>query len=273
MDTLFGKPILDHLDRIEKMACDAGRAIMAVYEKAIEVRYKPDHSPLTEADLKGNQIIVSALQRDYPEIPVLTEEAVGDFKGVNAEGFYWLVDPLDGTKEFIQRNGEFTVNIALIHQGEPMLGVVLAPEKKLLYRAAKNQGAFKRVAEGDLKKIRVAQRTPGSPWIVAGSRSHGDEATATWLKKLGAYTMIPMGSSLKMCLIAEGVAHIYPRLGPTSLWDTAAAHVILKEAGGEIKNLEGEILNYADPSQVLNPFFIASSKNITIEEIQSFKYL
>lgn len=152
MDTLFGKPILDHLDRIEKMACDAGLAIMAVYEKAIEVRYKPDHSPLTEADLKGNQIIVSALQRDYPEIPVLTEEAVGDFKGVNAEGFYWLVDPLDGTKEFIQRNGEFTVNIALIHQGEPMLGVVLAPEKKTSLPCYQKSGGVQKSRRGGFKK-------------------------------------------------------------------------------------------------------------------------
>ena len=258
MDLLFNTPIEDHLDRIEKISRDVGRAIMEVYEKVINVSYKLDHSPLTDADLKANRMIVHALKSSYPEVPILTEEAVADFKAVNEEGFYWLVDPLDGTKEFIKRNGEFTVNIALILNGNPILGVVFAPAKNLLYRAAKYKGAFKREGDGDLKKIHVAAHAPESLWIVAGSRSHTDEATQRWLQGLGEYTLIPMGSSLKMCLIAEGVAHIYPRLGPTSLWDTAAAHVILKEAGGEIKDLDGHVLNYSNPSQVLNPFFIAS---------------
>ena len=261
MDLLFNTPIEDHLDRIEKISRDAGRAIMEVYEKVIDVSYKLDQSPLTDADLKANRMIVHALKSFYPEVPILTEEAVADFKAVNEEGFYWLIDPLDGTKEFIKRNGEFTVNIALIFKGNPILGVVFAPAKNLLYRAAKHNGAFKREGDGDLKKIHVAAHAPESAWIVAGSRSHTDEATQRWLQGLGEYTLIPMGSSLKMCLIAEGVAHIYPRLGPTSLWDTAAAHVILKEAGGEIKDLDGHVLNYSNPSQVLNPFFIASCEH------------
>lgn len=261
MDLLFNTPIEDHLDRIEKISRDAGRAIMAVYEKVIDVSYKLDHSPLTDADLKANRMIVHALKSFYPEVPILTEEAVADFKAVNEEGFYWLIDPLDGTKEFIKHNGEFTVNIALILKGNPILGVVFAPAKNLLYRAAKHNGAFKREGDGDLKKIHVAAKPPESPWIVAGSRSHTDEATQRWLQGLGEYTLIPMGSSLKMCLIAEGVAHIYLRLGPTSLWDTAAAHIILKEAGGEIKDLDGHVLNYSNPSQVLNPFFIASCEH------------
>jgi 3'(2'), 5'-bisphosphate nucleotidase len=260
MDSLFSTPILDHLGRVEKIARDAGHAIMEVYKKAIEVSYKSDSSPLTEADLRANRIIVDALKKDYPGIPILTEEAVHDFKGPSDEGFYWLVDPLDGTKEFIKRNGEFTVNIALILKGEPILGVVFAPEKKLLYRGAKDHGAYKREGDGGLKKIQTLKHEVGSTWIVAGSRSHSDEAFNAWLKSLGEHTVIPLGSSLKMCLIAEGLAHIYPRLAPTSLWDTAAAHAILKEAGGEIKDLNGEILNYADPSQVLNPFFIARSE-------------
>jgi 3'(2'), 5'-bisphosphate nucleotidase len=233
---------------------------MEIYQKTINVSYKSDHSPLTEADLKANCIIMNALKGYYPEIPILAEEAVTDFKGVHKEGDYWLVDSLDGTKEFIKHNGEFTVNIALIQKGEPILGVVLAPEKKLLYRAAKNQGAYKREADGHLKKIKVASPAPNSPWIVMGSRSHKDEASQAWLQNLGEYQFMPMGSSLKICLIAEGMAHIYPRFGPTSLWDTAAAHIILKEAGGDIRDLEGQVLNYANPSQVLNPRFIASSK-------------
>ena len=259
MDYLFNLPILDHLDRIEEISCDAGDAIMKVYEKAIDVSFKSDHSPITEADLSANRIIVNALKECYPELPILTEEAVADFKGVNEEGFYWLVDPLDGTKEFIKRNGEFTVNIALIQNDEPILGVVLAPEKKLLYRAAKNFGSYKREADGKLTKIRVIRHTPGLPLIVTGSRSHDDEATQAWLQNLAGHQFMPMGSSLKICLIAEGMAHIYPRFGLTSLWDTAAAHIILREAGGNMMDLEGNELNYGNPNQVLNPFFIASS--------------
>lgn len=191
MDFLSYPSILEHLDRIEKMSRDAGDAIMEIYKKTIGVSYKSDHSPLTEADLNANRIIVSALKKDYPEIPILTEEAVSDFKGPTEEGYFWLVDPLDGTKEFIKRNGEFTVNIALIFKGEPILGVVFAPEKKLLYRGAKNHGAFKRDGDGALKKMHVSSHEVDSTWIVVGSRSHSDEATQTWLQDLGDHTMIP----------------------------------------------------------------------------------
>ena len=246
------------LDVIEAIARDAGDAIMQVYKNAIDVRYKDDQSPLTEADLSANRVIVDGLTKNYPDVPILTEEAVGDFKGSNLDGYYWLVDPLDGTKEFIKKNGEFTVNIALIHHGEPVLGVVLAPDKNTLYRGAQNQGAFKREGVGALKKIQVSPHEDGTPWRVMGSRSHSDTSIDDWLLKLGQHELIPMGSSLKMCLIAEGVAHVYPRLGLTSLWDTAAAHAILKEAGGEIRTLSGDVLSYKNPHEVLNPFFVAS---------------
>ncbi len=250
---------LNYLNDIDQIAIEAGNEIMVVYENVIEVQHKPDQSPLTEADLKANQVILDALKTSYPDIPVLTEEDVENFKGPNMDGYYWLVDPLDGTREFIKKNGEFTVNIALIHKGEPILGVVYAPAKKLMYRAAFGYGAFKRKGSGLIKSIAVTKHKPGSPWKVVGSRSHLDDMTHQWLDALGPYTLISMGSSLKMCLIAEGTAHIYPRLGPTSLWDTAAAHIILKEAGGEIQDLDGHILNYANPHHVLNPFFIALS--------------
>ena len=250
-----------NLDHVEAIAVEAGEAIMQVYEKVIDVSYKEDKSPLTEADLSANRVIVEGLTKNYPDVPILNEEAVGDFEGASLEGYYWLVDPLDGTKEFIKRNGEFTVNIALIHHGEPFLGVVLAPDKNTLYRAARGQGAYKRVGQGDLKKIHVSLHKDGTPWRVMGSRSHSDTSIDDWLLKLGEHELIPMGSSLKMCLIAEGFAHVYPRLGPTSLWDTAAAHAILKEAGGEIRTLSGEVLSYGNPSEVLNPFFIASCHN------------
>jgi 3'(2'), 5'-bisphosphate nucleotidase len=250
---------LQHLNYLEKIAREAGDAIMHVYKKALQVQYKSDFSPLTEADLNANNIIIEALKKNYPEIQVLTEESVADFKRPNIDGYYWLVDPLDGTKEFIKRNGEFTVNIALIHQGEPILGVVFAPEKNLMYRGARGHGAFKSEGVSTLKPIYVSSHEEGTTWKVMGSRSHSSEGIDSWLAQLGDFEFISMGSSLKICLIAEGQAHFYPRLGPTHLWDTAAAHVILKEAGGDIKDLRGCILNYADPSQTLNPFFIASS--------------
>jgi 3'(2'), 5'-bisphosphate nucleotidase len=247
-----------NLDLIEAIAVEAGDAIMRVYENTIDVSYKDDKSPLTEADLSANRVIVAGLKKHYPEFPILTEEAVGDFKGPSMDGYYWLVDPLDGTKEFIKKNGEFTVNIALIYHGVPVLGVVLAPAKGLTYRAQEGEGAWKREGHGELKKIQVSLHKHGTPWKVMGSRSHGDAAMDAWLLKLGLHELVPMGSSLKVCLIAEGFAHVYPRLGPTRLWDTAAAHAILKEAGGEIRTLEGEVLSYGNPSEVLNPFFIAS---------------
>lgn len=247
-----------NLDHVEAIAVEAGEAIMQVYKKVIDVSYKEDKSPLTEADLNANRVIVAGLKKYYPDIPILTEEAVGDFQGPNPQGYYWLVDPLDGTKEFIKKNGEFTVNIALIYQGVPVLGVVLVPAKGLTYRAHEGQGAYKRVGQGELKRIQVSPHKDGTPWRVMGSRSHSDTSIDDWLLKLGQHELAPMGSSLKMCLIAEGFAHVYPRLGPTSLWDTAAAHAILKEAGGEIRTLSGEVLSYGNPSEVLNPFFIAS---------------
>lgn len=259
MEFLLDLSLLTHLDLIESISRDAGDAIMETYQKAIDVCYKSDHSPLTQADIKANRIIVNALKNHYAEIPILAEETAIDFKGPHKEGIYWLVDPLDGTKEFIKRNGEFTVNIALIQKGEPILGVVFAPEKKILYRAAKNHGAYKREVGGNLKKIQVVRHVLGSSLIVTGSRSHEDKASQKWFQNLGEHQFIPMGSSLKICHIAEGLAHIYPRFGPTSLWDTAAAHIILKEAGGDIKDLNGQTLNYATPGQLLNPQFIASS--------------
>lgn len=259
IDLSSASKALSCLDCIDKVAVDAGDVIMEVYQKNIEIRYKLDHSPLTEADLESNRTILEALNEVYPDIPILTEEGVEDFKGPNTDGYYWLIDPLDGTKEFIKRNGEFTVNIALIHKGDPILGVVYAPAKKLMYRAVRGYGAFKREGLGLPKSIGVTKHTPGTTWKVMGSRSHSDNATSQWLDALGPYKFIPMGSSLKMCLIAEGEAHIYPRFGPTSLWDTAAAHAILKEAGGEIKDLDGHVLSYKNPSHTLNPFFIASS--------------
>jgi 3'(2'), 5'-bisphosphate nucleotidase len=259
LDLNSRRKAFSHLDNIDKIALQAGELIMKVYQKGIKVHYKTDLSPVTEADLSANQIILDALKKIYPDIPVLTEEEVSDFEGPNLEGYYWLVDPLDGTKEFVIGNGEFTVNIALIYKGEPILGVVYAPAKNIMYRAVKGYGAFKREKFAAPNEINVIKHKTGSKWKVVISRSHLDIKTRQWLEKIGPCILTHMGSSLKICLVAEGLAHIYPRLGFTSLWDTAAAHVILKEAGGEIKDLDGHVLNYKSPNCVLNPFFIASS--------------
>ena len=180
------------------------------------------------------------------------------FTGVDAQGRYWLVDPLDGTKEFIKRNGEFTVNIALIENGTPVLGVVTAPALGTAYVAAEGVGAFKVNEEGQRHAIHVAGKpVEGATWRVVGSRSHPSQDLAAWLGKLGKHDMLMMGSSLKLCLIAEGKADVYPRLGPTCLWDTGAAHAVVRYAGGRVDTLKGEPLNYANPTEKLNPYFVA----------------
>ncbi|CAO1668239.1 3'(2'),5'-bisphosphate nucleotidase CysQ [Halomonas sp. NYA30] len=249
------------LKSIEQLACEAGEAIMQVYRREFSVEIKADNSPLTEADKAAHEIIARGLQALTPEVPVLSEEDTHGFNGANAEGFYWLVDPLDGTKEFIKRNDEFTVNIALIAQGKPVLGVVVAPALQLTYLAAEGLGAFKVGADGQWQAIQASlPPQAGRPWRVLGSRSHPDPRMAAWLEALGEYKTQPMGSSLKSCFIAEGKADVYPRFGPTSLWDTGAAQAIVEQAGGRVVTLEDQPLSYANPQQVLNPDFVVWGK-------------
>jgi 3'(2'), 5'-bisphosphate nucleotidase len=248
--------MMPELIDVERIAREAGMAIMNIYVQDFDVIEKADHSPLTMADLAANQIIVEQLQAYYPDIPILSEESVEVFRGISQTGLYWLVDPLDGTKEFVKRNNEFTVNIALINQGVPVLGVVYAPALDLMFSAVQGGGAFKQVNNGQKQLIKINQY-PVEPFKIVGSRSHGDDKLMQWLKRFNDYEILPMGSSLKICLVAEGVADIYPRLGPTSLWDTAAGHIVLKEAGGYLVALDGKELNYSNTSELLNPFFLA----------------
>lgn len=245
------------LKSVEQLACQAGEAIMQVYRRGFEVELKADNSPLTEADKAAHVVIARGLQSLTPEVPILSEEDTQCFSGANAEGFYWLVDPLDGTKEFIKRNDEFTVNIALIAQGKPVLGVVVAPALQLTYLAAEGLGAFKVGADGQWQPIQASMPPlAGRPWRVLGSRSHPDSRMAAWLEALGEHETQPMGSSLKSCLIAEGKADVYPRFGPTSLWDTGAAQAIVEQAGGQVVTLDNQPLSYANPQQPLNSDFI-----------------
>lgn len=244
------------LDAVERIAREAGNAIMSVYAREFSIEEKEDKSPLTEADKAAHNIIMRGLKALSVNIPVLSEEDVEGFAGADTNGRYWLVDPLDGTKEFIKRNGEFTVNIALIENGKPVLGVVTAPALDVAYVAAEGLGAFKIEADGQRHAIEVAGK-PGADatWRVVGSRSHPSSDLAVWLEKLGKHEMLPMGSSLKLCLVAEGKADAYPRLGPTCLWDTGAAHAVVLQAGGKVETLEGAPLSYATPSEKLNPYF------------------
>ncbi|TLF48571.1 3'(2'),5'-bisphosphate nucleotidase CysQ [Halomonas urmiana] len=245
------------LDRIHNIALDAGQAIMSVYARDFSIEEKEDKSPLTEADKAAHEVIVAGLKALPGEIPVLSEEHTEGFAGADAESRYWLVDPLDGTKEFIKRNGEFTVNIALIEHGKPVLGVVVAPALEVSYLAAEGVGAFKVEGNGERQPIQVAGRpAEGTTWRVVGSRSHPSPDLAEWLEQLGPHDMVPMGSSLKLCLVAEGAADVYPRLGPTCLWDTGAAQAVVEQAGGRVETLAGQPLRYSHPQEHLNPYFL-----------------
>ena len=246
------------LGQVGELAREAGAAILAIYRDEFAVEHKDDASPLTAADLAAQRVIAAGLARIAPELPVLSEEARAEpWEQRQRWSRYWLVDPLDGTREFVKRNGEFTVNIALIEDHRPVLGVVLAPVTGELYAAAKGQGAWlQQHAGGEWQPIGV--RPLAAPAVVAGSRSHGGDSQAFLEALLGVpYQPFPMGSSLKFCLIARAVADVYLRLGPTSEWDTAAAQCVLEQAGGAVLDLAGEPLRYNTRDSVLNPEFLA----------------
>lgn len=244
------------VDEVVAIAREAGAVIMDIYSRPISVTEKADNSPLTEADAAAHRLIDQRLKQLSPRLPVLSEEDTTQFSGPDARGRYWLIDPLDGTKEFIKRNGEFTVNIALIEQGKSVLGVVYAPALDVCYTAAQGLGAHKVDAQGQVSPLVVATHHAHQPWRVVGSRSHAGDAMPRLLAQLGNHELVAMGSSLKLCLVAEGSADVYPRLGPTSLWDTAAAQCVVEQAGGQVLQLDGHPLGYANTRQLLNPYFL-----------------
>lgn len=243
-------------EAVVALARRAGEAILEVYARDFAVQAKDDDSPLTQADLASHRIIVEGLQALAPEIPVLSEEGAG-IPWETRRGWerYWLVDPLDGTREFVKKNGEFTVNIALVEGHRPVLGVVYAPVFDYLLHAEAGQGAWLRTGGEDLA---LSVRAPATePLRVAASRSHLDERTAAFLERLGEAERFGLGSSLKFCRIAEGRVDVYPRFGPTSEWDTAAAQCVLEAAGGAVLRLDGTPLDYNRKESLLNPDFIA----------------
>jgi len=244
------------LEHIVDIANQAGEAIMEIYTREFAVEEKADSSPLTEADLAAHRLIVEALSQLEPRLPVLSEESASiPWEERSRWLRYWLVDPLDGTREFVKRNGEFTVNIALVESGRATCGVVHIPVTRTSYYGCLKRGAWKK--EGD-EPARPIHTTPQRrhPLRVAGSRSHAGDSLKRFLERVGPHEIMSMGSSLKLCLVAEGEADIYPRLGPTSEWDTAAAQAVVEAAGGFVTDLEGRPLRYNCKDSLLNPHFL-----------------
>jgi len=248
------------VDTVKSIAATAAERIMEVYDSRFAVEHKDDRSPLTEADLAAHRVIVCRLRAATPDVPVLSEEASAvPHETRRRWERYWLVDPLDGTREFVGRNGEFTVNIALIDAHRPILGVVWIPVDGRCYFAAEGHGAF-RQAPGRAPERITARRLPAERIAIAGSRSHGNPETSAFIERVerrypGA-EMKAMGSSLKFCLVAEGAVDVYPRFGPTSEWDTAAAQCVVEAAGGRVTDLSLSPLRYNTKDSLLNPHFL-----------------
>ncbi|CAA7617853.1 3'(2'),5'-bisphosphate nucleotidase CysQ [Magnetospirillum sp. SS-4] len=246
---------------LEDLARRAGAAILEVYHSDFAVETKGDSSPVTAADQRAEAIILPGLAELTPGIPVVAEEeaAAGRIPEVG-DGPFWLVDPLDGTKEFVKRNGEFTVNIGLIRDGVPVLGVVLAPAQGVLWSGAAGRGAFRVDPDGHRAAI-ACRPLPAVGAVVLTSRSHREPAALeAWMARFPGASLDFAGSSLKFCKVAEGSADLYPRFGPTSEWDTAAASAVLLAAGGSVTTFDGLPLAYAKPN-FRNPDFIARGKS------------
>lgn len=241
------------------IADEAGERVLHIYQSDFEVQFKEDKSPITAADVASHDVIVRGLRALTPDTPILSEEgATIPWEERQHWNTFWLIDPIDGTREFTQRSGEFTVNIALIENGEPVLGVVTAPALKEAFWGMKGEGAYKRDRTG--KVHRMAGAEPHAVKRVVASKNHLNEGTREFIETLGEHELVQAGSSLKFCRIAEGRADVYPRLGSTCEWDTAAAHAVLVAAGGRVETLAGVPLTYGK-EDLLNPFFIAHGRS------------
>lgn len=244
-----------NIEDIKTIAKEAGDVIMEIYNKDFDVEYKEDDSPLTQADIKSNELICSKLNELYPDIPLMSEENKEvEYKTRKDWEYYFCIDPIDGTKEFVKKNGEFTVNIALIHKNRPVLGVVYAPALDDMYWAKENEGAFKNNQKLPLK----INANPKGKLSVVASKSHLSKETQEFIDGLDAKTVeqVSKGSSLKLCMVAEGVADIYPRLAPTMEWDTAAADAIVRESSKMTYEFEHETPMMYNKENLLNPWFV-----------------
>jgi 3'(2'), 5'-bisphosphate nucleotidase len=247
------------LPAVVGLAREAGLQIMQIYAGEVAVWRKGDDSPLTSADLAAHCLLMDGLARLTPQLPRLSEEGA-DIPFAERRDWtrYWLIDPLDGTREFVQRNGEFTINIALIDEGRPVLGVVHAPVLGITYHAAAGAGAWKQVGDDPPMPLRtVSTRTP--PRLLT-SRSHGSPELETLRTRLPPHEVLHVGSALKFGLVAEGGADLYPRLGPTAEWDTAAGQCVVEQAGGSVTHLSGSPLRYNTKESLINPHFLVSGE-------------
>jgi 3'(2'), 5'-bisphosphate nucleotidase len=254
---MIRRELLSLAGEVRALAADAGRIILEIYQTAFEVEYKSDNSPLTAADRASHEVIMRGLELLTPGIPVWSEESPEmTLAGRSKWAEFWLVDPLDGTREFVKRNGEFTVNVALVSGHRPVLGVIHVPVDDTQYFGGEGLGSFAGTGRGEAGRIEVC-RLATDPIRVAGSRSHGGDSLAVFLMSLPGHQFISAGSSIKFCLIASGKADVYPRLGPTSEWDTAAGQAIVEGAGGVVADLRGQPLTYNSRPEPVNPFFVA----------------
>jgi 3'(2'), 5'-bisphosphate nucleotidase len=246
---------------LDRLAREASAAILDVYGREnFSVRHKADASPLTEADMASHRLLVAGLTRLEPRLPVLSEENAGEIATAERRVWqrYWLVDPLDGTKEFLKRNGEFTINVALIEYGRPVLGIVHVPVSGTSYIGASGGHAERRESAGESHVLHATQAIAGRAVRIVGSRSHAGGELDGFAKSLGKHEFLAVGSALKFCLVAEGAADVYLRLKPTSEWDTAAGQAVLEAAGGSVTNLAGSPLRYNARDTLINPSFLAS---------------
>lgn len=227
---------MNKINALINISIEAGKEILSYYKEGMDVSFKSDDSPLTKADIASHNIIIDSLKKLHSNIPILSEEGgIPKYDERKNWKSYWLVDPLDGTKEFIKKNGEFTVNIAMIEKGEPVMGVVHIPAKKITYTGQKSIGSHKIDPEGNKTRIYSSKPNQNQPVTIVSSRSHGVSDTEVRLREMGITVgkTIEAGSSLKFCLVAEGVADIYPRFGPTMEWDTAAGDAVFRYSGKE----------------------------------------
>jgi len=255
------------LEKITQIAVEAGQRIMAFYEGEAQVTYKDDHSPLTLADQASHEHIAASLAEAFPDIPLVSEEGhLPAFEERQAMRRFWLVDPLDGTKEFIKRNGEFTVNIALIDAGQPVMGVVVIPAMARIYAAARGQGAWLSQPNAETVRLVADDTFALDDLAVSVSRSHPSGKLDEYLRGFSGLRLTPLGSSLKFCYIAEGRVDFYPRFGPLMEWDTAAAHVVVEESGAVVAGLDGQPLRYNKPD-MRHQGFLAASCPALLEEL------
>ena len=256
------------IQKINFIAKKAGDEIMKIYQQDFEVDYKKDNSPLTKADIKSNEIITESLKDLYPEIPILSEENKEVPYNIRKNWeYFWLIDPLDGTKEFVKKNGEFTVNIALIHKNTPVLGIIYVPVLEILYYAKKEKGAFKKEKNKKPQRLPIYKHANNNTLKVIVSKSHYNQETKDFVNNLKnqykkTIEFIRIGSSLKLCLIAEGKADIYPRLAPTMEWDIAAGQAIVEQAGGEVVEFKTKTPLKYNKQNLLNSYFVTKGNNM-----------